>query len=410
MEATEPEFDIFAPGREQLYIPLQPLRSPRQFERIKRELGIFHGELSKIPNDYIKYLFSGHRGSGKTVELLRFNREINQPEQYFSVFVSLQEEVEINRLQPEDLYFILITKLLRELRAHKVRYDRAEFEEIAAEWVRDKEVSEEIKRRRGMEAGISAKAGFSFWDILSAEGFLKGFYGYENASTEKIRRSIRRNPGDLVQRLNQALIGVRQALQKQKKGRDLLFIVDDFEKSRPEVYNNVFLVDTKFMQEMQVHLICCVPIQTFYQVQNQAAADLFRISYLPMIRLEGDARQEFSRIVTERVHPELFEPGVLDQIVELSGGSPRQFLRLTNQCLLDTDEKVSRNILDETARRLAVERLRPLTDKHRALLSARRFDDVSPELLDLLFSLNVMEYNGDDIERRINPLLDSYFK
>lgn len=111
-----------------------------------------------------------------------------------------------------------------------MKYDEAEFEEIAEEWVRDQEILEEIRQRKGLETGASAKAGFGFWDIFAAEGFLKSFYGYENTSTEKIRRSVRRNPDQLVNRLNQALIEVRQALKKANKGQDLLFIVDDFEK------------------------------------------------------------------------------------------------------------------------------------------------------------------------------------
>lgn len=128
-----------------------------------------------------------------------------------------------------------------------------------------------------------------------------------------------------------------------------------------------------------------------------------------MIRLEHGAG-EFSKIVTKRVSEDLFEEGILDKIVQLSGGSPRQLLRLTNQSLLDTDTKVNQAVLNATAKRLAVERLRPLTEKHRSILKEKRFGDVSPELLELLFSVNVMEYNGDEIERRINPLLESYFQ
>lgn len=322
MEATEPDFDIFERGRERLYVPLQHLRSPRQFELIKRELGIFNNQLSKTPQKYIKILFSGHRGSGKTVELLRFYSNIHTPEQYFCVFVSLQNEIEITRFQAEDLYFILITKLLRELRAAGVSYDEAEFEDIAEGWIKDTEIVEELKQRRGIEAGAGAKGGFNFWNIFSAEGFLKSYYGYDNSSTEKIRQSIRRNPDELVRRFNSALIGVRQAIQTAGKGKDILFIVDDFEKSRPEVYNTVFINDPKFVFDMRAHLICCVPIQTFYQVQNQVVADLFKTSYLPMIHIERGA-DTFSEIVTTRADVSLFGPGVLNQIVRLSGGSPR---------------------------------------------------------------------------------------
>ena len=408
MEVTEPEFNIFEPGRENLYIHLQALRSPKQFLRIKKELGINQDRLINIPNDYVKILFSGHRGCGKTVELLRFQKEIHTPDQYFAVFVSLMDEIEINRFQPEDLYFILINKLLCELRAQEVEFDEDEFEAIAVEWTKSSEVKEEITQKSGGDATAQTKAGFNFWNFFSAEGSLKALYGYENKTTETIRLSIRRNPNELIERLNQALIGVRLALQEQSTGNDLIFIVDDFEKTRPEIYDAVFLKDPKFIADMAAHLICCVPIQTFYQVQNQAVADLFKLSYLPMIRLENDSQNQFAQIITTRVDAELFDPGVLEQIVQLSGGSPRQLLRIANQCFLDAEPNITSEIFKDVKKRLEIERIRPLTEPHRKLLRDKNFDDVSDELLDMLFVMNVMEYNGDHIERKINPILADF--
>jgi len=410
MEATEPEFDIFDPGRENLYVPLQHLRSPRLFSRIKRDLGIMGDELTHLPNDYIKILFSGHRGCGKTVELIRFHESINTPSQYFSVFVSLQEEIEILKMQPEDLFVILINKLLQTLRERKVAYNKKEFEDIAQAWLQHEEVEKELKQGFETEAGAEAKAGFSFWDIFSAEGFIKSKYGYQNSTTTKIREAIRRDTPGLVSRLRTAMIGVRDAIERSGQGRDLIFIVDDFEKARPEIYNALFLTDPQFIQNLNAHLICCVPIQTYYNVQEQAAAaELFKFSYLPMLHVEDDAHGEITQIITTRVDPVLFAPGILKSIVQMSGGSPRQLLRIVNQCLLDAEEQVTEDIAKSTFKRLAVERLRPLTEAHRKALTSRNFEGVSPELLDLLFALNVFEYNGDDIVRRINPLLEDFF-
>lgn len=410
METTEPDFDIFEAGRENLYVPLQTLRSPRQFTHIKKGLGIVGSELTELPNDYIKILFSGHRGCGKTVELLRFHQSINTPDQYFTVFVSLQEEIEINLMEPEDLYPILINKLLRTLRERGVPYNEAEFEDLAKEWLQDKEVEKELAHNFETEAGAELKAGWSFWSIFSAEGFFKSKYGYQNKTTTKIRESIRRNPQQLSERFKVALIGVRQAIEKSGQGRDLLFIIDDFEKADPEIYNAIFLTNPQFIMALNAHLICCVPIQTYYNVQQQAlAAEYFKFSYLPMIHIEQDLTHEFCKIITRRVDEALFMPGVLDRIAQMSGGSPRQLLRIVNQCLLDTDERVSEEIARSTFKRLAIERLRPLSDAHRKTLASRNFEGISPELLDLLFALNVFEYNGANIERRINPLLEDFF-
>ena len=410
MEATEPEFDIFKKGRENLYIRLREMQNPKQFIRILKELGFnSKGEFKHFPNDYLKVLFSGHRGCGKTVELLRFHDYINQPDRYYSVFISLQEEIEINRLEPEDLYFIIIGKLLRTLQKNKIPYDKQEFEDIAQEWIQDEEVEKELTQKFALEGGKEIKAGFSFWNWFSAKGFLKGFYGYENATTRKIRHSIKLNPDRLATQFNTALIDVRKDIQESGNGKDLLFIIDDFEKTSPEVYEAIFIKNHQFIRRMNAHVICCVPIQTFYQVQNQAASEFFRTSYLPMIRADKDDEHNFKKIITNRVDSSLFAEGVLDKIVDMSGGSPRQLLRIVNQCLLDADEVVTMQIAEETFQRLAVERLRPLSGNHRRLLESRSFNNISKDLLDLLYSLNVMEYNGDNIERRINPLLASYF-
>lgn len=412
MEATEPEFDIFEPGREHLYIKtLQQLRSPRQFTSIERELGIIQGQMNDIPNRYAKIIFSGHRGSGKTVELLRFQDHINQPDKYFSIFLPLQKEIEITKMEPEDLYFILIKRLIQELKDRQVSFDVEEFEEIAEDWVRDKEIEKELKHNFKLETGGELEAGFKFWSLFSAKGFFKSMYGYDNATTTKIRKSIRLNPGNLSKRLNLALQGVRQEVRAAGKGKDILFIIDDFEKSRPEVYKTVFLDDPQFFTELRAHFICCVPISTFYQVKEQEATAIFTPSYLPMIRIQSEtAHAEFSKVVTSRADPALFQSGVLNQIVQMSGGSPRQLLQLANQCLLDSDENtVSLDSAKYTFNRMTIDRVRRLTEAHRNILEEQDFQNISPELLDLLFSVNVMEYNGDNIERRLNPLLAATF-
>jgi hypothetical protein len=413
METTEPDFDIFEPGRESLYVPLTNLRSKDQFKRIEKDLGIVNGRLVYKPNDFVKVIFSGHRGSGKTVELFRFHNQINNPERYFSIFVSLQEEVDLNLMAPEDFYFILITKLLRTLRETNVPYDEDEFEQIAHEWVQDEEVSAEIARNREIETGVEVKAGWKFWHIFSSEGYLKGRYGYKNATTTKIRESIKRNPADLVRRLNIALSQLQRIIESKGKGKDLIFIIDDFEKLPTEVYNAIFLSNPQLIKSLNVHLICCVPIQIFYKVQDQAAsAESLKFFYLPMVQLNSSNQQDFIQILTKRVDQSLFSTESLVQIIQMSGGSPRQMLRIANECLrsVDDDEVVHEDIVKSAITTLAVERLRPLTGEHRQLLQNRDFEDISPALLELLFALNVFEYNGNNIIRKINPILEPYFK
>jgi hypothetical protein len=411
MEACNPEFDILEENHPELFVDtLQQLRNPRQFHKIEENLGIGNGEVSILPRHKSKYLFSGHRGSGKTCELLRFHDRINKPKSYFSVFISLQEEIEILKLEPEDLYFILIKRLISELKRHDIDFDKDEFEEIAKEWVEDKEVEKELKHAFKNELAAEVEAGFSFWNLFTAKASGKTIYGYDNQTTTKIRKSIQLDPDGLANRLNIALIGAVQAIREKGLGQDIIFIIDDFEKAKRNVYRTVFIEDPQFIRKIDAHLICCVPIQTYYEVQDQSATDFFPTSYLPMVRLEKEgAVENFKKIITTRANEAFFAPFVLDKIVEMSGGSPRQLLQITNQCLQEADEVVTMANAETIFHEMSIERMRRLTKAHHEILEAQDFDSTSPELLDLMFTSYVMEYNGKDIVRKINPLLEKHF-
>ncbi len=91
---TEPTFeeDIFA---SKLYVNLDKVRGNEYLSDIKFDLGIGDDGSFHLTEEYVKLIFSGHIGSGKTIELKRLHHELNKPSQYFSVFISIEEELEI---------------------------------------------------------------------------------------------------------------------------------------------------------------------------------------------------------------------------------------------------------------------------------------------------------------------------
>ena len=89
-EVTEPDYeaDLF---KEHLYVNLDSVRGKEFMDDIKFSLNIESSTpvLNETTNDYIKILFSGHRGSGKTTELKRLHKQINKPDCYYSIFIEL---------------------------------------------------------------------------------------------------------------------------------------------------------------------------------------------------------------------------------------------------------------------------------------------------------------------------------
>ena len=413
MQVTRPEFMIQSrqDWLDALHVDFTSVRDEaHQFAKLDFSLGMVGGKLEYAANEFRKVIFSGHRGCGKSVELKRYMTRINQPDAFFTIWVDLETEMSIERFQPEDLFVVLITMLLKQLEDAGIDFDKGEFNRIAEDWLSESEVAREMEHTFGVQAEAGVSVGWGFWKWLQMEARLKGTYSADNKTTHHIRRLIRTNPQRLLTRLNVGLIEVREKVIAAGKGRDILFVVDGLEKANREVYNSLFIDDPQLILAMAAHQILTVPIETFYDITTQHARDYFDTFYLPMIRLNEVSRPLMRELVLRRVDPQLMEEGVLDRLIEFSGGCPRQLLKLVHSGFrLAAGGMVTMVHVDKAVRYEAIERMRTITLEHKKVLHAREFEFVSPVVRELLQSLNVLEYNGDRIDRKINPLIEEFF-
>lgn len=410
-EVTEPEFPIQSRQDwfDKLWVDFSPVRSTSQFDRMTYALGIIEGRVQELPNSYQKFIFSGHRGSGKSVELKRFSDMINGPEKLLSIFVDLEQETAVEQLVPEDIFVILIAILSRELQKRGIKFDKGDFELIASEWVAETEVEKELRNELGVQVEAGVKAGWSFWNFLGLEGNLKGAYARQNTTTKTIREKIRANPKSLIGKLNALLVQVRSAVKKKNQGQDIVFIVDGLEKAPRSFYESLFINDPSLITDIRAHIISTVPIATFYEIQHRPSLDFFEMFYLPMLRINAQSIPLFHKLIDNRVAEGLIPREVLDRFITLSGGCPRILLKLVNRGLLHALGKpLTLQIAEETEREESIERWRALTQRHRDILAGGKFDTADSETLELLQSLSILEYNGSNPERKINPLLQRF--
>src|ERR1700748_1984157 len=76
----EPEFqpDLF--DNQHLYVDLDEIRDLTYLNDLYFDLGYNPDKKEfKTTSDYTKIIFSGHRGCGKSAELRRINKELNNP-------------------------------------------------------------------------------------------------------------------------------------------------------------------------------------------------------------------------------------------------------------------------------------------------------------------------------------------
>lgn len=412
-EVTTPKF--FIQSRKDwfkaLHVDFSEVRGTTQFEKLKFKLGLRGDEPLRPFNQYAKIIYSGHYGSGKSVELKQFAGQVRRTDAYFAVMVDLEQELLIEQMEAEDVFVTLIAVLIREMQAQKVAFHKNDFEDIAREWLTDREIKKAVTSDFGLKTEGESTVGWSFWELLSVKGKLSGYFHRHNQTTKTIRQRIKTNPKPLLNKLNAALVGVRNALRKAGKAQDLLFLIDGLEKANAEVYEALFIKDVQLVTGLDAHLVVTVPISTFYEIQHQPARDNFGEFYLPMLRVDAKSLPLFRELITRRVDAGLFAEGVLEHFIELSGGSPRILLKLVNQSIVSAlGQQVTMDIAHEVTHIEGNERWRTLTARHKERLTNGDFNDADQDTRELLQSLNVLEYNGLSPERRINPLIARFFK
>lgn len=256
--------------------------------------------------EYVKLIFSGHIGSGKTIELKRLHHELNNPDKYFSIFISIEEELEISRFEPEDFYVLLITKLVTQLSEKGITRNTQSLKDLAKMFFSDVEVKKEISESIKDEISVEIGALFSFLDFFKIGGSLKNLLAGETKTARTIREVTRKNLLHLTQLLNDYISDIRKYIQDEGLGQDILFIVDGSEKIMFEKYESLFVKDANVLIGLNVNMIMSVRIDAFYQIEKSPIR--FTSCYVvPMIKTGiASHRAALCEIITKRIDRDTF--------------------------------------------------------------------------------------------------------
>lgn len=409
-DVLEATFDI-RPFLKELYVDLDKVRGSEQLDELCFQLGIQNNKLVAIGGEPQKILFSGHRGCGKSLELFRYHYYLDNPERYISIHIDLQQEVEAFKFESEDLYVLMIAKLIEKLTVQGISFNKKAFDRIADDWLSEEDVKLELKNTSGFESTGEGSVGFNFWNFVTFKQGLKDLISGSRTTINTIRTKVKLNSIELIDTFNNELNKVRKELAKQEHGRDILFIIDGSERIRREVYEQMFVHDINLILSTHVSLICAVPINTFYEIVNSAGRDYFKRMTLPMIKITTESRPLLEKIVTNRIDKStFFEQSALDYMIENSGGCPRQLLLLAQRALVKTrGKKITFSVAEVVVREFGRTLFEELNEKHLGII--REGGDKGEyltgefEVQQLLFSLALLKYNGDIY---LNPALKPF--
>ncbi len=266
-----------------------------------------------------------------------------------------------------------------------------------------------------MSAGISLPGLFKLLSKITSTA--------KTGSSRKTawREEVRNRFSELAAAFNQLIAEAELALAQAANvpNKRILFILDGTDKMKSEDTARFFVQDAEQLLALQTFVIYTAPLYLKYQ---GSLVGRLQDLVLPMIKLQdktgapyAPGEQAMRELLLRRASPQLFQnETIIERLTDLSGGHPRELLRLLQLCCEYADEVIGPKELDQAANQLAADFRRFLTKEDYALLiqidAESSHQGTSEQTQNLLYKLALMEYN-DGSWRRSHPvvrLLEGY--
>jgi len=372
-------------------------------------------------------LFAGHRGAGKSTELLRLKAYLEAKGCFVVYFAAVGDDGDIDPqdVQYADILLACARHLLEDLK-------QADPEPLIS-WFRDRgQAIQEVMQTRidmdSLDINILAKQFASITATLRAVP----------SERRKIRDLVNPHTVTLVNALNDFVADGRRKLPPDKK--KLVVIADNLDRIVPipddnsrTNHDDIYLDNSEQMRGLECHLIYTVPISMVYSNRANELKEIYgNPEILPMVmvqtpdgRLHSPGVEKMRQMIWQRIaqfvsdkslDTEIFEtPEIVESLCLASGGHVRELLLLVKAAINKVDtlpisSKAVRRAISETrdTYRRTVEQ--PQWRVLAKVAHTRSIDNDEPHR-DLLFRRCLLEYRyydeNDDLQcwYDVHPLI-----
>ncbi len=426
--AVNPDVPLYAGEADPHYVDLTATRGSYDLATfISRK--IHRSDAGPSPK-FLKLLFTGHRGCGKTTELFRLKSSL-EAQGYFVVYFDVEEELDIADVSYLDVLVTLAQETERQLRESKVLTValNPQLLENIARWFGTTIVTEE--KGRDVERTLSAEFGLGAESpAIVLARMLAAIKGEIKSSSKRrtiYRNQLERNVWDLLTHINDLLDDAQFRL-KGLGSAGLVVIVDGLEKviyreigeEKRSSHEILFVEHGKQLKEPRCHTIYTVPLSLLF---NRNITQVFTdgCQLVPMVKINQEDGNEYKagrdalyQIVAQRIDVgQVFEnPDTVHELVELCGGHVRDLLRLVQYAFDHTaiGARVTREQIDLARESLVNDYDRLVHDEdlarlHQVHRERRAPDDARFSLL--LFNLLVLEYRNGHSWADVHPVVQA---
>lgn len=315
------------------YVDLSAVRGTKQIAKtISRSIarsGQFHQQL-----------LTGHRGCGKSTELLRLKAEL-ESEQFFVVYLDTQEQLDLSNLNYLDVLLSIAKEVESELRDSGIALNADLLDNLSL-WFSERVI--EDSNTRELTGSVKTQADASVEIPFFAKLLASLTAEIKSGSSRRIstRQKLERELAVFIVKLNALISHARNQVQ-QNGYKDLVLIVDGLEKMpyvmMDDGYSNhahLFVLHAEQIKAPQCHIVYTMPISLAYNAN--LGSDFSSILILPMVKINPEGIACLRQIIANRIDiSQTFQqPNEVDALIKLSGGVVRDLMRLV-QLSTDTD-------------------------------------------------------------------------
>ncbi len=296
------------------FVETDASRDPHQKTRERMSDALQEGQ-------YVRLLFCGHRGCGKSTELNKFLAE--HTGEYLTVQFSVQKEMAPVSINAEDLLLVMTERALKAANDAALNMDDTNLKPVLEYFERT------ISRRTdGSRAAVAAKAGIGgsvFFKLVDIFATASAEAKYESQSETTTIAELRKRPADLLTNVNGVLEEIQAKLKKQEKR--LLFIVEDLDKLDIEQARNLFMKNVSLLTGIHGSIIYTIPIFLFHSPDAgefmhhfDAVINQRMIQVIDPPDRRGSGFEVVKEIVLGRMETSWIEDAALDRLVQNTAG------------------------------------------------------------------------------------------
>ena len=366
------------------------------------------------------FLLLGHKGCGKSTELNRLSEKF-EAKGYRVKTIVCSMDLDLFNLVYSDLFILMGEALLEIAEESQCRIGRKLLNDITHFWSEGMEtvISQEMEES-SVQAGISAETP-GVLPLLKLFAKMKADLKFNEELRKEYRRKISVRSSEWIKMLGQ----VAAKISEKTEGRKPVIIFEDLDKLNPEDAWRVFYNYAAVLSGMDFPVIYTFPVALSYDGKFSAMESYFITKTLPMIKIESIDGRPFQEgievvkeIVSKRASQELFEPGVLELLIQYTGGSLRDLFYGINTSAKRAERRNDSVVSVEDAQRALEELKTSLTRRiekkdYPFLLDIYRGNKemISDKemLLKMLQASVVLEYNGGRWHN-VHPLVVRFFR